>query len=399
MMRSLCPRRSRGSTTGLAAMRAVIGLAIALAWACKGGQRDNPPQNQPPPPAVPVDAGVIDGDLGACRAAAARAPSLPRTQRTVTVLQACQPCGDWGPLLAWDIPTDKGGPTRAVIEQGMVACNAFCSSNAKQRFFSALESARGQDVRTPWRLLGELCRAEVSAVPDARFMGAPYFALDRAARMLGDAVVELPLPAVSVSGYGMELPTAPMVAPEAGPTALTIDPGQFLLGSLPIAKLTATGVQILGDYPGTALAPAALAAALARPELAGQPVAVIAPRQLPAARLVEGVAAAGGHDLRLAVADLELRNWIIPGTIPISLTTRPGGAASVRLVLDATAVEAIKAAQATPREALLRAPVTIAIDANATVATLANLLGALGYLDVKSVVLVKAPRGRPPAKP
>jgi hypothetical protein len=70
----------------------------------------------------------------------------------------------------------------------------------------------------------------------------------------------------------------------------------------------------------------------------------------------------------------------------------------VRLTLDDMAVEAIKAAQAAPRAKLTAAPVTIAVDPTATAASLANLLGALYYLEVKSVALARAP-ARPPAKP
>jgi hypothetical protein len=102
--------------------------------------------------------------------------------------------------------------------------------------------------------------------------------------------------------------------------------------------------------------------------------------------------------VRLAAADLELRGWIIPGTVPIALAARPRGR-GVRLALDDTAVDAIKLAKATPRAQLTRAPVIIAVDPTATVASLANLLGALGYFDVKSAVLVKAPARRGGARP
>jgi hypothetical protein len=197
----------------------------------------------------------------------------------------------------------------------------------------------------------------------------------------------------------MELPTSAIIAPEAGPAALTVDAAQFLLGTLPTARLSPAGIQVSGDYPGTKIEPRALAAALRRRELAGKPVALLAPRQLPAERIYEAVAAAGGHDLRLAVARLELRNWVIPATVPIALTARPARRAGVRLALDDTAVEAIKSAQATPRAKLAAAPVVIAVDPTATAASLANLLGALHYLDVKSVVLAK-PAARPSrAKP
>jgi len=398
-------------------------LAIAILAACQGGQGSQAAQRDkgaaatgragsaqtgsaqaasPHGAPAPIDAGaVVDANRDACKAAAARVPGLPLAQRTVPLMEGCQPCGEWGPLLAWDIPISDGGPTRAAIERSLLACNAFCDSSAKSRFFDALEPARGRDTRKPWRLLGELCKAEVSAVPDARFMSAPYFALDRVARMIGDAAppIELPLPAYMISGNGVELPTSAMVVPEAGPSALTIDAAQFLLGTLPIARLSAGGVQIGGDYPGAQVEAPGLAAALAKPAFAGKPVALLAPRQLPAERIYEAVAAAGGHELRLAVATLVLRNWIIPGTVPIALTARAPRRGGVQIALDEPAVEAIKATKAVPRDKLAAGPVTITIERGATAASLANLLGALGYLDVKSVVLAKPAGGQSPGKP
>ena len=171
---------------------------------------------------------------------------------------------------------------------------------------------------------------------------------------------------------------------------VTVDASQLLLGTLPSAKLSPAGVQVSGDYPGTAIEPAALAAALSRPEHAGHPVTLLAPRELPATRIIDAVTAAGGHDIRLAVGDLELLGWTIPATVPVSLLARAPGRPGMRFALDATAFEALKAAKAATRDDLLRAPVTIAVDATATATSLANLLGTLGYSEVKSVVLVKA---------
>lgn len=388
-----------------------LAIALVLLAACQGRKPESSSQDQPPVSAgsqTPADAVVaVDANLDACRAAAARVPALPRIQRTVALLNGCQPCGDWGPILGWSIPSSKGGPSRQAIEQGLLACHAFCEPNAKQRFFESLDAARESGTRRPWRLLGDICKAEVSAAPDGRYMGAAYFALDRVARMVGDpvllAAIELPLPALTISGVGVELPSSPLIAPEAGPAALTINAKQLLLGSLTSAKLSATGVQIQGDYPGNVIEPKALAAALARPEVTG-PVALLASQDIPASQIVEVVAAAGGHEIRLAVADLELLGWIIPGTVPIALTVpsaRAPAGKGARFALDANAFEAAKAAKATPREQLTRAPVTIALDPSATVGGLANLLGALGYLEVKSVVLVNAPAkpAKPPARP
>jgi hypothetical protein len=328
----------------------------------------------------------------------------------MALIKDCQPCGDWTPLLAWNTPVADGGPSYRAIEQVMLACKAFCEPNAKQRFLGTLDAARGQPTRTPWRFLGEICKAEVSAVPDTRFMGAPYFALDRIARALRDpsllAAIELPLPALTITGVGIDLPSSPLAAPDAGPAALTIDASQTFLGSLPVARLSASGIQVSGDYPGAPIEPKALAAALAKPALAEHPAALLAPSGLAATRLIDVIGAAGGHDIRLAVATQGPPGWIIPGTVPISLIAKPAAAraAGVRLALDATADEAIKAARATSRADLLRAPVTIDLGNTATVAGLATLLGALGYFEVKAVVLTtstaKPPTTKPPgAKP
>jgi hypothetical protein len=367
--------------------------------ACKGSQRQSPAQDPP----KPADAGLPDANLDACRQAAARVPSLPAPERVQALLDGCQPCGDWAPLLAWNTPAAEGGPTRTAIEQAMLACKAYCDPNAKQRFLGTLDAARGQSTRAPWRYLGESCKAAVSAVPDTRFMSAPYFALDRIARAIGDpallAPIELPLPALTISGVGIELANSPRTAPEAGPAALTVDASQILLGSLPTVKLSATGLTVSGDYPGTQIDPKALAAALARPELAGHPIALLAPSGLAATRLVDVIGAAGGHDVRLAVAVSGPRGWTLPGTVPISLIAKPGaGPAGIRLTLDASGFDAIKTAKATPRADLLRAPVTIAIDSTATVTSLASLLGALAYFDVKAVVLT-ASATKPPGQP
>jgi hypothetical protein len=380
-------------------------ITVALLTACKGRGKESSQQEPPAPPPAPADASVPDANLDACRAAAARVPALPRTQRTVALLQGCAPCGDWAPLLSWNVPEASGGPSWAVLERGMAACNAFCEPGARKRFFGALDGARGQNSRAPWRLLGEVCKDQVSAGAETRYLSAPYFALDRIARMIGDAglldAIELPLPAVSMTGVGVELPTSPLLAPDAGPTALTVDAGQLLLGTLPSVKLTPSGLVVSGDYPGKQIEPASLAAALARPELAGHPVALLAPRQLPMTRIIEAVAAAGDRDIRLAVGDLELLHWSIPATVPISLRTGPAARDGLRFVLDATGFEALKAVKAAAPEALLRAPVTLAAEDSATATSLANVLGTLGYAHVKSVVLVRAGRpGKPPtAKP
>jgi len=403
----MTPRPPRAAIRRLA----LAGLALA---ACKEAGRDAPGQHSPAQAAAPADAAIApDANLDACRAAAARVPGLAPSERARALIDACRPCGEWEPLLAWNTLPINGGPSRAAIERALLACKAFCDPNAKQRFLGTLDGARGQPTRTPWRLLGEICKAEVSAVPDARFMGAPYFALDRIARALGDpallAAIELPLPALSITGVGVELPTTLMAGPVPGPTALTVDAGQILVGALPFATLSPAGLNVASDYPGTPIAAKELAAALARPALAGHAVAVLAPYALDAGRIADVVGAAGGHELRLAVAMGNTLGWTVPGVMPIGLFVGPakGG---VRIVLNASAADAddggatsaanaaMAAAGAAPAD-LARGPVTITIERGARVGGLARLLAALTPLEVKAVMLVKSPAKPSAAKP
>jgi hypothetical protein len=377
-------------------MRLLIALVVLVA--CQSKPKD--PPSQPPP--RPIDAGApADANLDTCRTNATKIASLPSVQRAQALLDSCRPCGDWQPLLQWNNPPDIGGPSRASIEQTMLACNAFCDPNAKQRFLGTLDAARGQDTRGPWRHLGEVCKAEVSAEPDTRFMGPTYFALDRIARAIGDpallAAIQVPLPALSVSGVGVSLPLGPLRPADAGFGAITVDAAHIQLGSLPIAQLSPTGLRVSGDYPGTALDGKALAVALTTPALDGKPIAVLAPRELPATRIVDVIAAAGGHELRLAVGARGPGGWSVPGTIPIAMIARPV-AAGLRLTLDGTPDLAIKAATAAPRAQLTAAPVTIALTPAATVANLASLLGALVFFEVKTVAITR-PAGKLAPKP
>jgi len=376
-------------------------LALSLLAACQGKSHDAPAPPPSKPPAVIVDAGPpADANLDSCKAALAKVATLAPTQRAQALLDACHPCGDWQALLQWNNPPDTGGPPRSAIEQSMLACNAYCEPNAKQRFLGTLDAARGQDTRGPWRALGEVCKDAVSAVPDTRFMGAPFFALDRITRAVGDpallAAIQLPLPALSISGVGVTLPVGPLLPADAGLGAITVDAAQIQLGTLPVAQMTPTGLHVSGDYPGTPLDGKALAGALATPALAGHPVSVLAPRDLPAARIVDVIAAAGGHELRLAVGARGPGGWSIPGAIPVALTGKPS--AGVKLTLDSSPDVAIKAAKAADRAALTKAPVTIALTPAATVANLASLLGALVFFDVKTVTITR-PAGNPASKP
>ena len=357
------------------------------------------PKQQPitTPDATP-DAAPVATDWGRCRSALAGAPRLPAQRRASTLIEACTPCGDWTPLLDWQKPHAEGGPTRDAIEAALLACKAYCDPNAKQRFLGTLDAARGKHTRGPWRWLGEMCKAEVSAVPDSRFVTAPYFALDRIGRAVAAnpdlapllAAIEIPLPAVSVTGAGIELVESPGVDPEIGTAALTINDRSFQLAALPRARLGAEGVTLIGKaepYPGVAITGAkALEAQLAALGATGV-IALFAPPALPATRVLDALALTGTHDVRLAA---QIRGaptgWELTGTVPISL--RGKGPTKVTLALGASADGAITDAKA--RKPELAGGAAIAIGKDATVAGLAKLVGALVYFDVKQVVLVRA---------
>jgi len=389
-------------------------LALVLVIACKGGQRnDTAAQGSSAKPPVPLSVSA------ACRAAAANVPNLNPIERAQALLDACHPCGDWLPLLTANKTQVQGGPPRGAVEEAMVGCNAFCDSNAKQRFLDALDGARGQeDTRKPWRLLGEACAAAVSAVPDTRYMSAPYFALDRIARGIADPAVlgkiEIALPPLTASGVGVDLPTAEPSSPEAGPAALTIDAHQTFIGVLPIATLSATGVKPGAQYPGAEVPPNLIGAALstlAARVISGAPVALLAPRSLPAIRIASAIATARGHAFRLAVGLPGPGNWTLPGTIGVSLVgsvNLPDVSRSrTAVTLGASAEPAIAAADEVLKPGEKRGPMVITIEPTAVTSTLATLLAALATKGVSLAVLIDgtaassaAPAAKPPtAKP
>ena len=319
------------ATTGL--------LAFAALIACKGARHDGPATSEhagsSATASAPVDAAApIDANLDGCRAALPRIAALPPVERPQALLDACQPCGDWSPLLAWNTMVADGGPSHAAIEAAMVACHGYCDGNAKQRFLGLLDASRGQSTRGPWRQLGDACKAQVSSEPDARYMSAPFFALDRIARALGDAgpAISVPLPAVSVTGVGVELPEAPKLAAgiaidgNAGTLVLTIDARDVLVGQLPGAALSSHGLAVTGDYPGKVVALdklVALYTAHITP-----PALIIAPHALPAARVAEVIAALHGAQVRLAVAAPSPHGWSLPAALPVDLIVAPAHATS-----------------------------------------------------------------------
>jgi hypothetical protein len=321
-----------------------LALALVVLAACKGDHARPAPAPDPHDPhaaIAPADAAGPDANLDTCRAALPQIAQKPASERAQALLDACHPCGDWTPLLTWNTRADDHGPTRAAIDQAMAACRAYCDGNARLRFLGTLDTARGLPTRQPWRLLGEACKDAVSAVPDARYMTAPFFALDRIARALGptgeQAAIAIALPAVSLTGVAIELPTASVAAAEAaGAVVITVDAVQAQLGTLPTATLTAHGLAVHGDYPGPPVALPALAAALAHAHPSGDaPVIVIAAHALAARRVIDVVRAAG-QPVQLAIAAPSPTGWTVAGALPIAMIGKPTAHAET-LAIDPTA--------------------------------------------------------------
>lgn len=345
-------------------------LALALI-ACKG--HDKPGAGSGSAHPASGDAGVaIKVDWTACNAALRKAATEPLDVRPQLVIDGCQVCGDWTPLLSWNRPQAEKGPTRQAIEAAMVQCG-FCNSNAKQRFLGTLDNARGTNSRAPWRYLGEQCKAEVSAVPDSRFMSAPFYALDRIARAASShggesanlmAALELPLPAVSVSGNGLVLPDVEDgVSPTAGPIALTMMSDGVHVAKLPRARLGANGVTVDGiTFPGDVVKPADLEAALTKLANgdATSTIAIFAPVATPAQTIVPVVATASKvAPVALAVnAHGAPEGWDLPATIQIQLVPTGGDVLAVtgEMTAQQLATELAKRAKSGTRKVTLKGP-------------------------------------------
>ena len=349
-------------------------LLIALV-AC--GHKDKPgagsgsSSSMPPGHPILVDAAPAPPiDWTACNAALRKAATAPLDVRPQIVISGCAVCGDWMPILMWNHPQTEKGPTRAQIDAAMATCG-FCNANAKQRFLGTLDSARGTSTRTPWRYLGEQCKGEVSAVPDNRFTTAPFYALDRIARAAtahgGEsanlmAAIELPLPAVSITGTGITLPDVDASSPTAGPLAITMLGDGLYVAKLPRARLGANGVAVdLGNYPGDVVKPADLAAALTKlaAKDATVSIAILAPVATPAQQVVAVAAAAAKvAPVYLAVnAQGSPEGWDLPATIPVALVATGGDKLTIdgEMTVQLLATELAKRAKSGQKKIVLSA--------------------------------------------
>ena len=388
-------------------MRRLAALLL-LAAACKGKEPTKEPVAVPPhpmPEPVPVP---VAGDWAVCKAALEASPKLPPTKQVAALIDACRPCGDWKPLLEWQTLAEDGGPKTKDIEATMLGCKAYCDPNAKMRFVNGLDEARGKNNRRPWRVLGEFCKEALSSVPDARFMSAPFFALDRIARDVAArpdgakllAAIDLVLPAVSVTGAGLDVPASAVTKPSAAPSQLTLTVDEIHVGALPHAKLGANGVTVTADsYPGNVVKLADLPAAF---DKLPQPVLVFMPRKMSAEKLALVLATTKRRTMQLAVeATSTLPGWDQYGASPIDLvgevdpaTLPKDKAQRLLLTLGATADDAIKTIAAAGVTAFTGPP-QLTLQPEATTESLATVLGALAYKDVKTVVILAAKRPKP----
>jgi hypothetical protein len=282
------------------------------------------------------DTSTLTVDMTRCEQAIDKAAAAPLAARPQILLDGCWVCGsDWQPLLRWNVDPEAGGPKREQIEKLMVACDAFCTGDSKMKFMAGVDKARGQSVNTPWRQLATTCKAKVNASPDDRFMSAPYFALDRIARKMAGhsaalasklAAIELPLPAVTVSGAGVVLPDADGVDPDVAAIQITVLGDAIHVGRMPRATLGAAGVTAelgIAGYPGDQVKLEELGAKLS--ELIGgdktQTIALLAPHAMPAQNLVPIVAAAAAvAPVYLAANAAEApEGWQLAGAIPVAL--------------------------------------------------------------------------------
>jgi hypothetical protein len=378
-------------------------VLVAVLAACKS--KEPPPQPQPtataPAPAAAPDAGSATDWIARCEAALAGAMKVEPVRRAQAIIDGCRPCGDWTPLLRWNVLAADGGPRTEAIADAMDGCRAYCKPEARNAFLRTLEAARGKHTSRPWRELGAVCGPEVSAKPDDRYLSAPFFALDRIARAAAAsdrlapllAEIELPLPPVSTTGGAFVLPASPSIAPDAGAVHVTVSTTEITVGALPRARLAATGVTVhAGEalYPGASVTPKTLAAALDK--LSQDPaarIALIAPKGMAARRLLDVVAAAGTHPLVLAAdAAGAPEGWHLPGVVPVPLTLQEAPGA-LRITLGASPDAALRELEAAPADKLTAPPV-IALDDKATVEGLARLIGGLAHRGVPVASLRRA---------
>lgn len=260
----------RGRQGGRAARTSAAATAMALAAlgaACKA--------RSAPPAASAGDAApaVASGDgarplSAACASALSGLGVLAAGDRVAELVRACAPC-DTAPILL-----ERRGMKRTIsyladLNAAVAACGGFCTKRARTEFGRHVQAQldSGEPSARPWRELAAACPEALGWREDSRgYVGATWFLLERIAQAAEReqpgprSVAEkapFPLPAVASEGRGLELPSAPS-AREAmklpGRLVITVLAADVLVGRLPWAALSRSGVAVDGAYPGVSLA-------------------------------------------------------------------------------------------------------------------------------------------------
>lgn len=359
-------------------------LALALV-ACKsdGGKRDKA-TGAPARDAGLIRAEDVKAERAATRASATAACAEALATRSTAgpdrglaaLLARCGVCGvSFEPLVALSRidPDDGPGPDVPTADEALAvldACDAVCSTRARQELFEPLRAAHdGQAPSRPWRKLAEVCPDAIGVdARTRRFARGSWFALHQVVRALWSAEapaaftaaraaadLEFPLPPYSEASTALALPDVDgaALAPWLPRVHLTVTDKDVRVGALPWVTADAGRLVLVpapgDDYPGIAVplpqlraAVTALTAELGkttRPANAALQPVILAPRGLPARRVAEVVAALGGGAyLGVTPRAPGAVAWSEPvGALAIELVADAPGAAAVAVPADATA--------------------------------------------------------------
>lgn len=354
-----------------------------------------------------------------CAAAAADLDQLQPHERAAHLLRSCPVC-DVGRIAAARFDGSHADTWLTELDAAIERCGGYCTPVARTEFlrYSKRQLELAEHSARPWRKLAEACPGRFGVRPETRaFLGATWFALARivdgmTARMPAAARAGLwtsatfPLPAQPPEGKGLDLPrvaVAPALgggaassprsaapAPPAGAAnaetdnppvvaatdllvpdrlAVSILADRELVTRLPWATLTGGRIEVDGMYPGDQVPDLAAAVAAATTD---HPVSVLAPRLLPAARLVEALGELARPARLLVAAPSSLADLEPPYALRPRLTvTRAANDTLLTLPLTATP-------PAKPPLSLAIAPDT----------TIEELVAALAALTVDEVALV-----------
>jgi len=248
-----------------------------------------------------------------CVEAIDRARAAPPHARVAAILSSCRPCGvAWTALAA---PSVVPGDVLEIVD----ACGGACSPQARTHLSEALHDLATEGApNRPWRQLAHDCPAAAGVdAATARYASATWYALAKIAAGLGAqrasaAPVQLPVPVRSAIGTAPNIPLARAADARRPRWQLTITSAEVRLGAMPTAELAPGRLSIVDagePYPGEAVALDAVGARLDALTATLPPgpgdldgVLVIAPRRLPATRVLEVVRALGDRRAYLAVA-------------------------------------------------------------------------------------------------